>query len=85
MALYSFWYLAGGRYGRFYPQYRHHKLIDVHEVGQLPVPDDRNWNWYRVTPARLLCAMGLLAANAYSGRVWGITAAVDALAANFVR
>lgn len=36
---------------------------------------------YRLIPARLLCATGLVAADAYSGRPWDITAAQNLLAA----
>lgn len=35
MALYSFWYFAGGMYGaRRYPHYRHHKRFGLQELGQ---------------------------------------------------
>ena len=46
----------------------------------VPVPERRGWDWLRSIPARLLFASALVAADAYSGRPWDITAAVNMIA-----
>ena len=50
----------------------------------VPVPERRGWLGHHTTLARSVCVVGLLAADAYSGRSWGLTAAVNLLASMLV-
>ncbi|QEZ45020.1 capsular biosynthesis protein [Cupriavidus oxalaticus] len=83
----AFWNDPGAVDMNTYARFRNY-LVRVSQINSsfyadnmlVPVPDRSGWGWHRRTPARLLCAGMLLAADAYSGRPWNITAAVDVLA-----
>jgi len=45
----------------------------------VPVPERRGRLGHHTTLARSVCVVGLLAADAYSGRSWDLTAAVNML------
>ncbi|MFS8974653.1 capsular biosynthesis protein [Cupriavidus necator] len=87
----AFWNDPGTVDMNTYARFRNY-LVRVSQINSsfyaddmlLPVPDHRRWRGYRLMPARLLCAVGLIAADTYSGRPWGIANAVDMLAAIFV-
>jgi capsular polysaccharide export protein len=87
----AFWNDPGAVDMRIYTRFRNY-LVRVSQINSsfyaddmlVPVPERRRWDMHRRKLARLLCAAGLVTADAYSGRVWDITATVNVLAALLV-
>ncbi|MBB3015428.1 capsule biosynthesis protein [Cupriavidus alkaliphilus] len=83
----AFWNDPGAVDMRIYARFRNF-LVRVSQINSsfyadsmlVPVPDSLRYGWHgRFT--RFLCAVGLVAADAYSGRPWDIFTAVNMLAA----